>query len=695
MTAKSYTNDPANTPALSYSYDTEYTWQLAPNEDSPVGHLNSVMATVGTTNLTTWTSGDWDQRGNSIGYVNCLGSNAQSCPGAGVGANYGYNLNEDLTGISADAYITTYNGEIDISNGFDTAGRLNSIVTGVRVCGTCTVLTSTAFSGLTYYPGGAVETANLAIDPSTSIVGIALSRTYDNRGRITGEADTNSLKQSAYTYSVSYDGSGSVKAYNDSVNGDWTLTNDNLHRLSKMTVTLGGVAATAQETYDHFGNRNVEYLTSNGTQLQPSPYLNFTSGNNRVSNWSYDNAGNLLSDGSNNYLYDAENRLCAVQQLPPLTGTFGYFYAANGPLIGLGSLTSFTCDLTKNGMLTGSGSLNNVYMAGPQGERLIETNGSFQLLHYNAFWEGKLLGTFAGTTEVQTNWHFALNDWLGTKRVTTTSTGAPWTSTVSGPFGDYQSQTGPGSDPSEEHFTGKVRDTNSNLDYFGARYYNSNIGRFMTPDWSAKPLDIPYADLENPQSLNLYSYVRGNPLSKVDKDGHEIDLTGTDQDKETELQRLAANASKTDKNGLSESSLFKETTDESGKTTLTLDKDAAANFKGDHSAGYNLLTGAINAIPTISIQLSDKDSYTSPADSHGNVTVNLNRNVSPIDAISPLRGFNGQAIPNPFSIIAGHETLGHAYPRIMGWPSDEQSARQTENQLRREQGLPLRDPNSN
>ena len=62
------------------------------------------MATVGTTNLTTWTSGDWDQRGNSIGYVNCLGSNAQSCPGAGVGANYGYNLNEDLTGISADAY---------------------------------------------------------------------------------------------------------------------------------------------------------------------------------------------------------------------------------------------------------------------------------------------------------------------------------------------------------------------------------------------------------------------------------------------------------------------------------------------------------------------------------------------------------------------------------------------------------------
>jgi hypothetical protein len=47
------------------------------------------------------------------------------------------------------------------------------------------------------------------------------------------------------------------------------------------------------------------------------------------------------------------------------------------------------------------------------------------------------------------------------------------------------------------------------------------------------------------------------------------------------------------------------------------------------------------------------------------------------------------------SIIAGHEVLGHAYPRIMGWPSDEQNARQVENLLRQQQGLPLRDPNSN
>jgi RHS repeat-associated protein len=180
----------------------------------------------------------------------------------------------------------------------------------------------------------------------------------------------------------------------------------------------------------------------------------------------------------------------------------------------LGNLTSFTCDLTKNGMLTGSGSLTNVYMAGPQGERLIETDGSFNLKHYNVFWEGKLLGTFTGASDVQTNWHFALNDWLGTKRVTTTSAGAPFASVISGPFGDFQSQSGPGSDPSEEHFTSKVRDPNSNLDYFGARYYNSNMGRFLTPKYSMYGVIM-----ELPQSWNKYSYVINRPLFASDPDG--------------------------------------------------------------------------------------------------------------------------------------------------------------------------------
>jgi RHS repeat-associated protein len=68
--------------------------------------------------------------------------------------------------------------------------------------------------------------------------------------------------------------------------------------------------------------------------------------------------------------------------------------------------------------------------------------------------------------------------------------------------------------------TGKERDTESGNDYFEARYYASSMGRFMSPDWSAKEEPVPYANLDDPQSLNLYAYVRNNPLARVDVDGH-------------------------------------------------------------------------------------------------------------------------------------------------------------------------------
>jgi RHS repeat-associated protein len=73
---------------------------------------------------------------------------------------------------------------------------------------------------------------------------------------------------------------------------------------------------------------------------------------------------------------------------------------------------------------------------------------------------------------------------------------------------------------SESRYTGKERDTESGNDYFGARYYASSMGRFMSPDWSSDPEAVPYADLGNPQSLNLYGYVNNNPLHVTDPDGH-------------------------------------------------------------------------------------------------------------------------------------------------------------------------------
>ena len=64
--------------------------------------------------------------------------------------------------------------------------------------------------------------------------------------------------------------------------------------------------------------------------------------------------------------------------------------------------------------------------------------------------------------------------------------------------------------------TGKERDTESGLDNFDFRYYSSSMGRFMRPD-------EPFGgwDQNDPQSFNLYSYVRNSPTVNVDPDGHD------------------------------------------------------------------------------------------------------------------------------------------------------------------------------
>ena len=49
------------------------------------------------------------------------------------------------------------------------------------------------------------------------------------------------------------------------------------------------------------------------------------------------------------------------------------------------------------------------------------------------------------------------------------------------------------------------------------------MARFLSPDWSDYFDPVPYANLENPQTLNLYSYVQNNPLSRTDRFGHADD----------------------------------------------------------------------------------------------------------------------------------------------------------------------------
>jgi RHS repeat-associated protein len=76
-----------------------------------------------------------------------------------------------------------------------------------------------------------------------------------------------------------------------------------------------------------------------------------------------------------------------------------------------------------------------------------------------------------------------------------------------------------------KRFTGKERDAETGLDYFGARYYGSRIARFTTVD----PVVDIKAALVDPQRWNKYAYGRNNPLRYVDPTGAVLELLGNDK----------------------------------------------------------------------------------------------------------------------------------------------------------------------
>jgi RHS repeat-associated protein len=231
---------------------------------------------------------------------------------------------------------------------------------------------------------------------------------------------------------------------------------------------------------------------------------------------SYDAAGDVTFDSStgNTYLYDAEGRICATQNL--LTGQMtGYLYDGTGTRVAKGTIQNMSsCDPAVNTF-----QMTTAYALDLSGEQMTEqdlyADGSMQWQHTNAWAGGKLLATYD-----LNGLHFYFDDPLGTRRVQTDSAGRGEQTCGSLPFGNGETCTPL---PTEHLFTGKERDTESGNDYFGARYYASTMGRFMSPDWAEDPSNIPYATLSDPQSLNLYSYGLNNPLKNRDSDGHSCD----------------------------------------------------------------------------------------------------------------------------------------------------------------------------
>jgi RHS repeat-associated protein len=161
-----------------------------------------------------------------------------------------------------------------------------------------------------------------------------------------------------------------------------------------------------------------------------------------------------------------------------------------------------------------SKSNGKLYWYGSGSEILAETDASGNTLNEYIFFGGKRVAMLPAAG----NPIYYVQDMLGTSRVITQNNGTVCYDADFTPFGGERAHTN--TCPQNYKFEGKERDTETGNDDFGARYYSNRLGRWLSSDWSAVPVAVPYANLTNPQTLNLYSMVSDDPESFADLDGH-------------------------------------------------------------------------------------------------------------------------------------------------------------------------------
>ena len=278
--------------------------------------------------------------------------------------------------------------------------------------------------------------------------------------------------------------------------GNFTYTYDYLNRLATST---GPGSVLLQMTYDRWGNKSQA-----ATGAGPHKPLSFLTGSyykNRIlsSGYTYDNAGNLTAEpadawtgrGAMTYQYDAESRIKSTGGAATAT----YAYDGHGRRV----------------KTTAGGQTRYTYYD-PLGNPVWEYTTLWET--YNLYFNGKLVFTNTAAMNPSTVWLHT--DHLGTVRVKSNASGQAIAGTRLHyhPFGE---RTGAKTDPVKYEFTGKERDSDTRLDYFGARYYANTLGRFTAVD----PADD--SDPADPQRWNKYVYARNNPPAIVDRGGEAIE----------------------------------------------------------------------------------------------------------------------------------------------------------------------------
>ena len=124
-----------------------------------------------------------------------------------------------------------------------------------------------------------------------------------------------------------------------------------------------------------------------------------------------------------------------------------------------------------------------------------------------------------------TNLRYIHQDSLGSTSVVTDSSGAQYGYTRYYPYGSTRDSGG--SLDTSKKFTGQRLD-GTGLYYYGARYYDPVIGRFISPD-------SVVGDSSDPQNLSRYSYVLNNPLKYTDPNGLDVIIVGGSTSKYEDL----------------------------------------------------------------------------------------------------------------------------------------------------------------
>jgi RHS repeat-associated protein len=373
-------------------------------------------------------------------------------PDLSLRSSYTYNY---LGGVTEMQYPS---GRV-VRQGFDRSGRLRSVSSSRASSSSLGY-----FGSLRYWPAGALR---------AGVYGNALSfaSTYNERLQpihmtVPGKMDL------WLNYTLVGPNNGNVDQVYDAVMAkDYRYNYDNLNRIQR---AYGSGHPVWQDfSYDRWGNMVVGAVTESMQQY-------YRQGKNRLLNAGYDSAGNQTNEGTHVLAYDAENRIVSVDN-----GQTSYEYDAEGQRVRKSTAAGAT-----------------YYFYGLGGEVLSELVA-----------DGSLLASRpqAPGTDVLTRYHHA--DFLGTPRVITDQSGGVVSRHDYYPFGG-EIPVANQSDGESRKFTGKERDTETGLDYFGARYYSPAAGHFTSIDPSRLGVDPT-----NPQSWNRYTYALNNPLRFIDRNG--------------------------------------------------------------------------------------------------------------------------------------------------------------------------------